>query len=167
MDLTFSRLRIRPATPADSAVVSSVLVEAATWLRERGTPMWKADELAPDRVAQDVADGLFFLAEYDGEIAGTVKFQWEDPLFWPDRPHGEAAYVHRLAVRRTFAGRGVSTALLRWAADRARAVGRPLLRLDCEAARPKLRAFYEDFGFRHHSDRQVGPFFVARYELCL
>lgn len=158
-------LHIRPAAAADTGAVSAVLVEAATWLSERGTPMWKADELAPDRVAQDVADGLFFLAECDGRIAGTVKFQLEDELFWPDRPRGEAAYVHRLAVRRAFAGRGVSTGLLNWAADRARAVGRPFLRLDCEAARPKLRAMYERFGFRHHSDRQVGPYFVARYEL--
>jgi hypothetical protein len=28
----------------------------------------------------------------------------------------------------------------------------------------RLRAVYERFGFRHHSDRQVGPYFVSRYE---
>ena len=27
-----------------------------------------------------------------------------------------------------------------------------------------LRAVYEHFGFKHHSDRQVGPYFVSRYE---
>jgi hypothetical protein len=41
------------------------------------------------------------------------------------------------------------------------------LRLDCEASRPRLRAVYEGFGFRHHSDRQVGPYFVSRYEYAL
>ena len=161
------QLQIRAAKPNDVALVSSILVEAASWLAARGTPMWKADELAPERVAADVEAGLFVLGEVSGVAAGTLKFQQEDPEFWPDRPAGEAAYVHRLAVRRTFAGRGFSTALLRWAADEARALGRPLLRLDCEAARPKLRALYEGFGFRHHSDRQVGPYFVARYELRL
>jgi hypothetical protein len=32
------------------------------------------------------------------------------------------------------------------------------------ASLPKLRAVYERFGFVHHSDRQVGPYFVSRYE---
>jgi hypothetical protein len=48
---------------------------------------------------------------------------------------------------------------------RARELGRPLLRLDCEAARPRLRAIYERFGFSHHSDFSAGPYRVARYEL--
>ncbi|MEH2214010.1 MAG: hypothetical protein V7K84_25930, partial [Nostoc sp.] len=38
------------------------------------------------------------------------------------------------------------------------------LRLDCDASRPRLRAVYERFGFRHHSDKQVGAYFVSRYE---
>jgi GNAT superfamily N-acetyltransferase len=73
--------------------------------------------------------------------------------------------VHRLAVRRRYAGTGVSTAaMLRWAVERTRALGRPYLRLDCAAARPKLRAIYERFGFQHHSYAQIGAYYVARYE---
>ena len=33
-----------------------------------------------------------------------------------------------------------------------------------EASRARLRAMYEEFGFRHHSDWQAGPYYVARYE---
>ncbi len=158
---------IRPATLADTATVSAILTEAARWLELGGQVMWRDSELRPERIATDVAEGLFFIAEQGGVPAGTVKFQLEDALFWPDQPMGEAAYVHRLAVRREFAGRGVSQALLTWAVERARALNRRYLRLDCEASRPKLRAVYERFGFKHHSDRQVGPYFVARYELAL
>ena len=50
------------------------------------------------------------------------------------------------------------------AVARARLLGRDYLRLDCEASRMRLRTVYETFGFRHHSDRQVGPYFVSRYE---
>lgn len=158
---------IRPATSSDTTTISSILTEAARWLEQGGQVMWRDSELFPERIATDVAEGLFFLAEQDGVPAGTVKFQLEDPLFWPDQPMGEAAYVHRLAVRREVAGRGVSTALLSWAAERTRSLNRRYLRLDCEASRPKLRAIYERFGFRHHSDRQVGPYFVARYEMTV
>jgi GNAT superfamily N-acetyltransferase len=155
---------IRQATPRDTETISSILSEAAQWLIQSGTPMWKGDELSPARIADDVTNGLFCVAECDGEIAGTIKFQLEDTLFWPDVSQAESAYIHRLAVRRRFAGGVVSSAMMRWAVERARALGRRYLRLDCEASRARLRKVYEEFGFRHHSDRHVGPYFVSRYE---
>jgi orotate phosphoribosyltransferase/GNAT superfamily N-acetyltransferase len=155
---------IRQATPQDAERISSILSEAAQWLAQSGTPMWKGDELSPARIVDDVANGLFYVAECDREIAGTIKFQLEDKLFWPDVSQAESAFIHRLAVRRRFAGGVVSTAMLSWAVERARDLGRRYLRLDCEAARARLRKVYEQFGFRHHSDRQVGPYFVSRYE---
>jgi len=155
---------IRQATTQDTQTVSDILSEAARWLEQSGSPMWKGDELSPARVAGDVANGLFHVAECDGEIAGTIKFQLEDTLFWPDVSQEESAFVHRLAVRRRFAGGVISAALLRWAVERTRALGRRYLRLDCEASRARLRQVYEQFGFRHHSDRHVGPYFVSRYQ---
>jgi GNAT superfamily N-acetyltransferase len=155
---------IRQATPQDAETVSDILLEAARWLEQGGRLMWRNDELSHSHIAADVEAGLFFVAECDGEPAGTVKFQLEDTLFWPDVPPAQSAFAHRLAVKRRFAGGEVSSALLRWAVLRTRAHGRSFLRLDCEASRPWLRAFYERFGFRHHSDRQVGPYFVSRYE---
>jgi GNAT superfamily N-acetyltransferase len=155
---------IRQATPPDLDLVSSILLEAAHWLTESGKAMWRDEEIVPARIAADVAAGVFFLAECDGEAAGTVKFQLEDLVVWPDVPQHDSAFVHRLAVRRKFAGGGVSSALLRWAVERTRSLDRRYLRLDCEASRPRLRAVYERFGFTHHSDRQVGPYFDARYQ---
>lgn len=157
-------VRIRQATVRDTEEVAGVLCEAAEWLQQRNMPMWRADELSADRIASDVAAGEFFVAECKDKIVGTVKFQLSDQLFWPDSPVEEAAYIHRLAVRRDFAGGRVSGELLRWAGERARTHGRQFLRLDCEASRAALRAVYERLGFRFHSERQVGPYFVARYE---
>jgi GNAT superfamily N-acetyltransferase len=158
------QISIQPATPDDLEEVSAVLREAARWLEETDKRMWRDNELLPANIAADVTAGLFFIAVCDGETAGVVKFQLEDPLFWPDIPQKESAFVHRLAVKRQFAGTGVSSALLNWAVARAKSLGKNYLRLDCEASRPRLRAVYERFGFRHHSDRQVGAYFVSRYE---
>ena len=156
---------LRIATASDVAGIHRLLLDAESWLAERGIPMWLPVELLIDPIRNDVAAGMHLVAEIDGELAGTLRFQLEDALFWPDLPPGGSAFVHRLAVDRRFAGQGVSTALLGWAVNRARELDREFLRLDCDAARPRLRAFYERFGFRHHSDRQVGPYFVARYEM--
>ena len=155
---------IRQARWQDTEKVAAVLGEAVRWLEQTGQPMWRANELTSSRIAADVDAGLFFIAECDGEPAGVVKFQLEDGQFWPDLPAGDSAFVHRLAVRRQFAGGGISSALLNWAVERARSLGKDYLRLDCEASRPKLRDVYERFGFVHHSDRHIGPYFVSRYQ---
>jgi GNAT superfamily N-acetyltransferase len=160
-------LAIRQAALGDIPVISDILLEAAHWLQRHGASMWRDDEVAPECIASDVAVGSFYLAESAGEAIGTLKFQLSDSVFWSDVPTDESAFIHRLAVRRRFSGGTVSSALLAWAAERAHALGRRFLRLDCEASRLRLRAVYERFGFLHHSDRQVGPYFVSRYELPL
>ena len=157
-------LTIRQAQPPDGAIVESLLREAAQWVDALGEVMWDAGELAPESIAADTAAGQFYLAMADDDPAGVIRFQLEDTLFWPDLPPDHtSAFVHRLAVARRYKGQGVSTALLRWAVDQARALGRTDLRLDCDRSRPKLRALYEGFGFQFHSFRQVGPYYVARY----
>ena len=158
------RVSIRQAAPSDTKVVIEVLCEAARWLEQKGLALWRDEELLPMHVSADVDAGLFFMAESDGEVAGVVRFQLADEQFWPDVQQTESAFLHRLAVRRRFAGGEISSALLRWAIERTRSLDRKYLRLDCEASRPKLRRIYERFGFVHHSDRQVGPYLVSRYE---
>jgi GNAT superfamily N-acetyltransferase len=167
-----SSLAIRVAEAHEVGDVCSILLEAAGWQREIGTAMWLPEMLGPDRVGPDVAAGLFVLARSGGEPAGTFKFQLSDPRFWPELEGDDSAFVHRLAVRRKFAGRGVSTAMLEWAEDRARSLGRSYLRLDCDARRPRLRAVYERHGFALHDETRVmgesGQIFeTARYELRL
>jgi GNAT superfamily N-acetyltransferase len=156
---------VRLASLAEAAAVASVLREAAAWLDARGETLWRADELVDERIASEVTAGMFWIARVKGEAAGVMRFQLVDPQMWPDVITRDAAYVHRLAVRRRFAGGGVSRALLDFACTRARELGRSRLRLDCEADRPRLREVYEHYGFAHHSDFRAGPHQVARYEL--
>jgi GNAT superfamily N-acetyltransferase len=159
---------IRQALPSDAATVEAMLAEAAQWVDALGEVMWDTGELAPERIAAEVTAGQFYLAMAGGEPAGAIRFQLEDTLFWPDLPPDHtSAFVHRLVVSRRHKGQGISTALLRWAVEYARALGRSHLRLDCDKSRPKLMALYEGFGFQFHSFRQVGPYDVARYQYPL
>ena len=164
-DTTAASISIRLASAGDTDAVSDVLLEAARWLEGRGIPLWPQEEQLPNRLAHDVATGMYVLAEMSGAAIGTARFQLEDAETWPDLPPTEATLIHRLAVRRSVAGGEVSSAMLRWALDRTRQLGRRYLRFDCDAGRTRLKAVYERLGFRHHSDRQVGRYFVSRYEL--
>jgi GNAT superfamily N-acetyltransferase len=158
---------IRRARPDDAGVVERLLVEAARWVDALGVVMWEQGELGPAGIGAEVAAGQFYLAEIDGDVAGAIRYQEEDALFWPDLPAGESAFVHRLVVSRAFKGRGVSEALLAWAVAHARSRGKKALRLDCDANRQKLRDLYERAGFRLHSYRQVQSYYVSRYEYLL
>jgi GNAT superfamily N-acetyltransferase len=166
-------IAVRQAQAVDATVVQDMLEEAAKWVAALGEIMWEAGEageLAPGRVDEEIAAGLFFIAEMNSDPAGAVKFQLEDRLFWPDlsqESQDDSAFIHRLVVSRRYKGLGISTALMQWAVSRASALGKRHLRLDCDASRPKLRRLYEGFGFEFHSFRQVGAYYVARYEYPL
>ena len=160
-------ITIRQAHASDAGIVQDMLEEAATWVDAMGVVMWEEGELAPGRVDNEIAAGLFFIADVDNDPAGVVRFQLEDRLFWPELTQDDSAFIHRLVVRRRYKGLGVSTALMDWAISRARTMGKRYLRLDTDASRPKLRRLYEGFGFELHSFRQVGAYYVARYQYPL
>ncbi|MEV1314816.1 GNAT family N-acetyltransferase [Micromonospora arborensis] len=163
----------RRAGVDDMAEVLIVLDEAAAWLRERGISQWPA-RFEPSWIEDAIRRGETWLIEINNETAGTVTLDWVDPI-WAD-VGGQAAYVHRMAVRRWASGLG--TVILAWAADTALHRSRHALRLDCVAANLRLCAYYEASGFVHCGDvavggapgqrEQHGPVtMVSRYELPL
>ncbi|MEJ8856830.1 GNAT family N-acetyltransferase [Variovorax robiniae] len=156
---------IRQVGVADAPAVAAVLQEAAQWLVDGGRTLWTAAHVSDERVLRDVEAGLFFADRREGEIVGVNKFELEDLYFWPEIERGTSAFVHKLAVRRQWAGQGVSSGLLAFAKARAESLGLPWLRLDCRADRGSLRALYEGFGFGLHSVIHKGSVAFARYEL--
>ena len=86
-----SETNIRQATPQDTETVAGILQEAARWLEQEGMPLWRESELAPACIAAEVRAGLFFLLEYSDDAAATVKFQLDDPIFWPDASRKDAS----------------------------------------------------------------------------
>lgn len=165
--MTHRAVEIRFARETESALVSSVLVEAATWVAGRGAPIWPIEQLGTDAIVADVVADRFVLAIAEPDAVGTARLTREDPDCWPDAVPGVAAYVHRIAVRRSWAGCGLPGMILGWCEKQAQELGCDYLRLDCDASRPKLCDLYEGLGFRFHSERRVGRYTVARYERAI
>jgi GNAT superfamily N-acetyltransferase len=164
-------MQIQQARPEEAATIAAVLTEAARWIATEGRPLWSAADVALERIQRDTEAGSYFIARKNGdatgEVAGVVRLDLEDPCFWPEIESGSSLYVHKLAVRRAWAGQGVPVQLLDFALERARNLGRPFLRLDCVADRAPLRALYERFGFSLHSVIHKGERGFARYELAV
>lgn len=156
------RYRLRRATEADAATLVALHDEAAAWLMARGLRQWppgaytQATALAALRAGHEV-----YLLLRAGEPVGKLTLQWDDPEMWGERPP-DAGYVHGLCVSRAVAGLELGAALLGWAGARARANGRRWLRLDCMAANPDLRAYYERLGFTYRGEAEEG--WAALYE---
>ena len=74
--------------------------------------------------------------------------------------------IGRELIRRTHEAAGRDTHLILLAAPKARSYYPHIgMTPHDSCSRDRLRAVYERFGFQHHSNRQVGPYFVARYEV--
>jgi GNAT superfamily N-acetyltransferase len=160
------KIEIVQADLSEVAEVSAILQEVSGWLINRGIKMWEANELASKDVCEQVEHGMFWLAKIENEFAGCIRFQTEDSEYWDDVPHLDSAFVHRVAVKRKFAGQGVAIAMLDWAKLNAKSLNKKYLRLDCDQ-REKLIKFYESQGFKFHSDKVREPYTVNRYEFEL
>ena len=158
-------MKIEESTSADAPMIASVLSEAAGWLAGNGKALWSTAEIGEERVLRDASLGLYHVARQGDDLAGVMKFELEDSYFWPEVSPGTSAFVHKLAIRRAWAKKGISTDLLAYARIRARHLGRDKLRLDCVADRQGLRSLYEAFGFVLHDVVRIGNFSYARYEL--
>ena len=167
--------------PEGLPVVSEILLEAAAWLESIRSPLWKASDLTPVSLKVEVEQGLFFLARCDGEDAGVFSLhlparcdgedagvfslQEEDEIYWSDADHQGTLYLHKLAVRRNFAKRGVSSFMLEQAIQFARDRGKKFLRLDCDAHRPELNRLYRDFGFTYVDEVRLKGDTGSRYQI--
>lgn len=149
-------MHIRQARSGEAGLVADLLSSAAASLAEKGSALWGPAEVSEAAVKEHVRAGMYYLAFDDEGPVGVFRFQLEDGLFWPEVPDGSSAFLHKMAVHPHKQGRDLAQAILGHACELARQHGRRFLRLDCAAGRPKLRAVYERFGFRHHSEKTLG-----------
>ena len=153
-------------TQGNVAIAVDIMREAASWLIETGRPMWRLEDITEEKILAGITKKNIYVGWVDDESAAAMILQWNDPFFWP-QAKDDSGFIHKLSVRRRFAGTDVSSQMIEWAKEEARKRGKVYLRLDCAGDRPKLCSFYEGFGFHQTDRRMIGPFDIALYELRL
>lgn len=89
--------------------------------------------------------GDMHIAWRDGRPVGAIGLSESGPAFWDDDPDSaKALYISKVMAT---PGLGISSWLIGYAQFRSIDLGRPLLRLDCIARNPVLRALWESRGF--------------------
>jgi GNAT superfamily N-acetyltransferase len=153
------RFILSRATPGQAQVIGELGDDARLWLRGKDTDQWlvpwRGQEGPARRIVRDVADGHSWIAWEDDLAVATITVGFEVPLAGPDSPvwpasalAEKALYVHRVIVRRVYAGRGLGAALLDWATGFGlRTIGTPLLRIDVWTDNWALHDYYRRQGF--------------------
>jgi len=155
-------------TTGDFEAAISIMREAAQWQIGLGDPLWELDYLTRENITNPaeefivawVVDGSDRAQRSDGaqrmltrpegasQAAACCLLSYEDKPFWPDIPAGSSGFLHKIAVRRKFAGQGLAARIIEHAEQACLARGVTMLRLDTDLHRPKLRRLYENLGFR-------------------
>jgi ribosomal protein S18 acetylase RimI-like enzyme len=84
------------------------------------------------------APDLFFVAELDGEVVGTVLTGWD----------GHRGWIYSLGVRPDLQRRGIGSALLGHAVEALRARGCPKVNLQIRGDNRAVVGFYERHGWK-------------------
>ena len=155
-------MNVRRATLGDVPAVADMLDEATAFVRTKGRNQWPVP-FPQDELRDAVADGALHVVEVDGDRAATFVLPLDDPKFWGERPP-DAVYLHKLAVRRAFAGRGLGVRIVDWIGEEGRRLGRAFIRLDCQRDLPGIRRYYERLGFELRGELERGRFAWALYE---
>jgi len=132
-------------TQGDRDEAVDIIREAARWLSDTGKPMWTEHELTIEHFPNPPDE---FIVMWDGDQSiAAMTLGFEDRFFWPDVPPNTSGFIHKLSIRRKYAGKGLAALMVEYAKQVCEAKGIRYLRLDCDPHREGLMSFYKACGF--------------------
>lgn len=141
----------RRARPDEFDVVMELLGDSVRWLHSRGLDQWSGWRRWRTKMRPSLRRGDVWLFCDGEDLVGTVTVELHgDPDFWDVGELAEpAAYVSKVTIRRSHAGRELGALLLGWAGDHAYRHGCRWLRLDAWKTNTDLHRYYTDRGWTH------------------
>ena len=141
-----------PAKAEELSTCLSILREGRAFQQEQGFTQWTDDYPAPALIEEDIRQQAGYLFKIDGEAAGYMYLSFDgDPTYadiegaWQaDVPY---AVVHRIALSRRFAGRGLSTAVFGAVQALCEARGVRCIRIDTDKKNARMQHVLEKNGF--------------------
>lgn len=124
-------MKIRPYSPEDYDAVVSLWQSCFSYPAPHNNP---ADSI---RRKTTLDDGLFYVAEMDGSVAGTVMAGWD----------GHRGWIYSLAVDTDCRHRGIGSALVEHAVTVLNQLDCPKVNLQVMPGNSEVIGFYERLGF--------------------
>jgi len=157
-------IEIKQAEEQDTFVIEDILLDVYDWLESINAPIWSRKEIMWKRLSEEHKITDFYIAYMNGEAVGCMALIDFDPDYWNDLEKGESLFIHKFAVKREGAGKGISVALIDYAKNECKRLKISALRLDTHMYRPKVRAMYERNGFKLADEKLMfGKYYTAFY----
>ena len=158
---------IKQATETEIEIIESILMNAVDWMDSNGLHQWERENVRWSHLSQFFVPGDFYIAYVNNVPAACMALIDHDPVFWPEVEKGESLYIHKIAVKREFSGKGISKELIDFAKEKALQLGVKSLRLDCHRHRYKVRTIYEKQGFVLVEERTLFGKYDTAFYVCV
>lgn len=156
-------MNIRATTPKDIDAVMAIIEEARGTIAALGIDQWQNGSPNRAMITEDMALGQGrVVTDDDGAIIGTFALIYTgEPTYdaiygggWgaaDKASDGSVAYIaiHRVAVSMAQRGKGVSSAIISYAEEFARILGKMSLRIDTHEGNVVMRRMLTKHGFVH------------------
>jgi len=145
-------MTLQPAQPAELSICLDIIRDGRSFQQEQGFTQWTEEYPSAALIGQDLQEGSGYLFRIDGEAAGYMYLGFDgDPDYGAEecgfQPGVPYAVVHRIALSRRFAGRGLSSKVF----DAVKALclqrGLHCIRIDTDRQNLRMQHVLEKNGF--------------------
>ena len=127
----------------------SVMREVAEWGRTQGFRMWLDEWLTPEElITNEAKPENFCIGKVEGKTACAFILQTSDSDYWKDSSVVSAVYLHKLCVKREYAHRNMTKAVVEAIKEECRKNGVKYIRLDTGLDEKVIRKIYLNVGFK-------------------
>ncbi|QJU04798.1 isoleucine--tRNA ligase [Candidatus Saccharibacteria bacterium oral taxon 488] len=149
--VTSSVKRVKLVNDFDNA--TKVITKVADWMGQRGygSSSWDANNLTPDKLAEEFGRDNFYVAYDDDKLVGSVVISDKDSynFFVGKKDNGTSVgYLYKMAVLPEFQKQGYADAVLKEAVRLSKQEGVKEIRIEVGEHQPKLVNLYERNGFQ-------------------
>ena len=149
--VTSSVKRVKLVNDFDNA--TKVITKVADWMGQRGygSSSWDANNLTPDKLAEEFGRDNFYVAYDDDKLVGSVVISDKDSynFFVGKKDNGTSVgYLYKMAVLPEFQKQGYADAMLKEAVRLSKQEGVKEIRIEVGEHQPKLVNLYERNGFQ-------------------
>ncbi|MGK4567459.1 GNAT family N-acetyltransferase [Flavobacterium sp. 3HN19-14] len=137
--------KIIPAVDDDLPTIYNLFEQAIQFLKVNNYIGWKSYDKA--FIKSDIRHGLLFKVTCGKEICCIFSICYSDELIWREREAGDAIYLHRIVLNRSFTGEKLFGKVLEWAILFAKSRKLKHIRMDTWANNEKIIAYYKSYGF--------------------
>ena len=125
-----------------------IMREVAIWGRNKGFRIWKDEWLTKEElITIDAQPENFYIGKIDGIAVCAFILQWRDSEYWADTTK-EAAYLHKLCVKREFAGKNMTRFIIEAISQLCKNRGIKYIRLDTALDEEAVKKIYLKLGFK-------------------